>query len=233
MHLVAGVLAAALPVLLLGWFVSLWGDVLPKVYGWINLHRQGPNPAVPAFALTLIASLGVFYAPLAWDEVRKLRLSDRFVVFAVLAGLTTAVAAPTSFVWISRSYGWLWRIIDKFPDVSERSLVITAGAPVGALVLLVMYRAARNAGRSIPARILLLSLLGWLMAQTFNSMCWQRYFEPILLIGLGWLAALGAPPDRRSLRLLAGPLFLALCQFIVTSITLYREAILGWEGLTK
>jgi hypothetical protein len=199
--------------------------------------------------------LGLAFVLVAWREVLRLRLLDRAVLNTLAIAMALALIPETSYVWKTRSYGWLWRIAEMLPDVRERSVVITLLAPVGALVLLVLYRAAYAAGRRVPALILLTGLLGWLCAQMVNSMAWQRYFEPVLLLALAWLTALGIPNGPRAgglgavlgpepisgfdgrwpaLRAMlwralpwAGVVALALGQAGLVGITTYREVLSG------
>ncbi|MDX2115652.1 MAG: hypothetical protein SFZ24_08545 [Planctomycetota bacterium] len=237
-HLWAGIVGAALPVGLLAVFVVMWGGLMPRATGWVQLHAAGPNPASPAFGLALVGVLGVFYLPAALREA-AVRI-DRVMLAAMAIGLTLALVPETAYLWKSRSYGWLWRIVERTPEIGGRSVLIAVLAPLGAAWLVLMYRGAERAGRGRAALILLLSLLGWLGAQTFNSMAWQRYFEPTTLLGLAWLAALATPrgadgaglTDGLRVRLagvwpVAGALVLALGKLGLCAVTLYREALMS------
>ena len=109
---------------------------------------------------------------------------------------------------------------------ADRSIVFPVAAAVGGLVLACAWRAVSAAGRRREAAILLLSMLGWVLAQMFNSVAWQRYCEPIALIGLIWLAALAVAPngDRESAaarRWWIGPLVLGIIQLSLTSYSVY------------
>ncbi len=235
--LFAGLLAAALPTATFLYFAWMWGWRLMPIAHTpeIQKHATGLNPASPAFALALTGALGVFFLPFAWGPIRRLRISDATAWCVVIIALVAAALPETSYFWtewyMPRAYGWLWRIVEKFPAPKERSIVIIAAAPFGALVLLMLYRAAADAGRRVQAGILLLTLLGWLCAQSMNSQAWQRYFEPIITLGLIWLSAMTRATDRCSERSVArlptalGPLALAACQLGLCAITLYREVI--------
>jgi hypothetical protein len=250
LNFIAGCIAAALPAAVLLYFVWQWGWQLNPVTAddTILKHNRGPNLASPAFALALTGALGVFFIPFAWRELRALRPTDPAAFAAAAIALALSLISPTSYywteTWMPRSYGWLWRIVEKFPCIMERSIVITAAAPVGALILLLLFRAASAAGRRVPAAVLLLSLLGWLFAQTMNSMAWQRYFEPLITIALIWLASMTRatdshsdgnrcgsadgtdspkPADRWHVYIL--PLLLAAFQLGLCAITLYREVL--------
>lgn len=247
-NLLAGVAAAAMPVLVLGFLVWQWGGKLTPATtsADITKHAAGANLASPAFSLALVGALGIFFVPVFWEQARRVRLRDIGALAAVSAGLAVALAFPTSWVEFMRDYGWLWRVVQRTPDVAERSVLITLLAPVGALVLLMLHRGASAAGRRIPATILLLSILGWLLAQTMNSMAWQRYFEPMLLVGLCMLAAMNVPGSSprgedcpmpaqpreglAALRPWVGMLALALCYVALNGLTMYREV---WRDLSQ
>jgi|GEM_PF-855112 len=187
---------------LLSIFALLWGGLVPQASEFVRIHAAGPNPATPAFALALCGACGFFYLPLVWDELKRVAarpLSDAPAMLAILLGLVCAIAVRTSAtidqpretqLWKSRAYGWLWEIVRRTPDVAERSVVITIASPAGAMGLLLLWRAAKRAGRGNEALILLVALVGFVSAQTMNTMAWQRYFEPIVLIVLAWLGAL-------------------------------------------
>lgn len=209
--LVAGIMGAALPVAVLGWLVWLWGDLTPPAYR--DMHDAGANPASFAFALLCFGVFGVWFMPAAWEQVKRLRLTDWTAWGCVLMGIASGLVVRTDFERMERSFGWIWEgPIRRFPDVGGRSLVVLAGAPVGALVLLLLWRRARAAGRSAEGTILLLTTLGWLCAQTLNTMAWQRYFEPMVLIVLAMLCALGGGlRDRRGY---AGVVVLVALQFV-------------------
>ena len=245
LHPIAGAISAAMPVGVLIWFVSMWGGLMPKATGYVELHNQGPNFAAPAFCLALVGTLGVFFLPFAWHRVAALirKPADLVAVACAAGALLVALAPATSHLWKPRSYGWLWKIVEKAPDLGERSLVITALAPVGALVLLLMHRAACDAGRRLPSLILLASLLGWLLAQTMNTMAWQRYFEPMVVVALALMAAMTAhAPTRRPEQPMPaprsegrgifaragaalGPVALAGVYVLLNAVTTYREVL--------
>ena len=187
---------------LLGLFFALWGGVVPQASEFVRIHAAGPNLATPAFTLALCGVCGFFFLPLVWDGLKRWLakpLSDAPALLAVLLGLVSAVAVRTSAtidqprdtqLWKARAYGWLWEIVRRTPDVAERSLVIVVAAPAGAVGLLLLWRAAKRSGSGNAALVLLVALVGFVCAQTMNTMAWQRYFEPIVLIVLAWLGSL-------------------------------------------
>lgn len=224
--LVVGALSAAMPVALLAVFVWLWGGLIPRASGDPLLHASGANPATPALALALCGVFGVFFLATSDRPLALLRGQWAAPLIVALLGLAVALAVPTSFLEKPRAYGWFWHAVRLMPAVLDRSTLIAVAAPVGALALFVLYRGASRAGRGREATVLLLSMLAWVVAQSANAMAWQRYFDPMILIGLAWLASLGWAPGRRvTVRAVAGPLALAAVQAILSAMTLYREAI--------
>lgn len=232
-NLVAAIAACALPVAVLGAFVWMWGGLVPRAENDLirEFHTQGPNPAAFGLALAVTGVYALFFLGTLWDEVRRLRPSDWRLWAAGLAGLAVGAAFETSFQPKARAYGWVWSVVqkgdallDRLPALAalERSPVIIAGAALGAVMILPLYRAAKTRGNAAPALMLLLGLLGWVCAQSVNSMAWQRYFDPIVLIGLAMIAALGAGRGPARLRW-AGPIALAGAQLLLAIATMYRE----------
>ncbi len=242
-HLVVACLAASLPVALLAVFVALWGGLLPRTAGVVEeaaeriaFHDAGPNPATPAVALSLAAVFGVFFLPGVAGTLRRTTVRPGVVLAVVVAaGLAAALLPRTDYLWRERAYGPLWEVVRRVPAPGGRSLVLLALGPAGALGLLCLYRRAAEAGRGPQALVLLLGLSGWLAAQTMNSMAWQRYFEPMVLAALAWLAALGWPAARDSASplvrrlMLAGPLLLAAGNLGITLLQMHRPFLAAWR----
>lgn len=217
--LAAGCVGALLPLLMLGWLVWLWGGLTPPMYR--EMHDAGPNPATFAFALLCVAAFGWAFMPSAWEQVKRLRLGDWAMWACAGVGLLCAVAVRTDWDQEPRSHGWIWELpVRQLPDVWGRSVVMTVGAPVGAVVLLLLWRRAREAGRGADGLLLLLTMLGWACAQAMNTMAWQRYFEPMVLIGLAMLCALGG--GVRGKWAVGGVVLLGVLQGVVAAVTMVR-----------
>jgi hypothetical protein len=130
----------------------------------------------------------------------------------------------------ARTGGGLWKVVENTPVVADRSLLIALLAPLGAVLLLALWRAAEREGHRAPAAVLLVAIASLAVAQAGTVRTYQRYFEPLLLILLALLAALGPlgtgradPAQRRrafvSLGLLSG-LQLAGCVAVVYTVVL-------------
>lgn len=229
-NLLVGAGAAMMPIVLLGVLAWHWGGLIPASEAMRAKHGQGWNPAAIPFCLSLCAAYGVFFLGGAWGEIRRLTPRDAGLWIAGAIGLGCAVLFETGWELKTRDYGWLWRgLVKPCGDVAGRSVVLLVLAPCGAALLLLLHRAAVRRGRGLPATVLLLSLLGWLLAQSFNTMAWQRYFECTVLLGLAWLGAMatGAERSERSVSSLAprwlGPLLLGALQLSAAGATLGRE----------
>lgn len=228
-NLVCGVVAGALPAAALVVFIVLWGALLPRSEAIRGQHLQGMNPATFAFALSLFGVLGGFFLTVApggvFGHVRRLRERWGVVALSAGAGFVSAIAFPTFWVDRVRDTG-LWMLVKAGPVVMERSVVLAALAPMGAVVLVLLQRSAAEAGRRVPALVLLLGMLAWVTAQSANIMCWHRYFEPLMLVCLAWLAAMSVRERVRPVNLL-GPAALGLLLAAVSGWLVYRKAIMG------
>lgn len=229
-QLVFGVIGAALPLAVLAVFVWLWGGLLPVTEKVRAQHLKGVNPATWGFALSLCAVLGVWFLTVGHagvrDVIANLRSWFAWVAAAGVAGLASAIAVPTFWLDRVRDTGPIWKAVKIAPAPMGRSVVIAVLAPIGAVVLLLLWRRAAEAGRRVPATMLILSMVAWLAAQTANIMCWHRYFEPLILIALAWLAAMGLKGAPRRMNL-AGPIALALLLLALSAVTTYLPAIRG------
>ena len=236
------VLFASLPVLLLplamvGLFIWLWGGLTPPAYA--GLHSTGLAPVSSLVALALVGSFGIFFLPAfcpKWTDILKV---DRWLVVCVALAIAVSLAIPTAFdVSGGRWGGAIWELARRMPDVADRSLVFPPLAGLGALVLVHAWRAACRAGRAREASVLLLSLLGWMLAESVNTQSGQRYCEPIILVGLAWLAALSVSPSQEITsfrpahrRWWLGPAALGAIQLALSTFTVYLP-VLRWHSST-
>ena len=227
-RIVFTLLACAVPVLVVAGFAWLWGGLTPPSPRIRDVHGKGLNLAAPAFALALSGAYAICFLGAWRSELSRLFKPGWMAVAVIVVGVGLALAVPTSTQQPTftdppmRGYGWLWRVSGMFPALHDRSPLLVALAPMGGLALLMLWRAARANGRARSATILLVGLAGWLAAQTANPAAWQRYFDPIILISLAWLAAMGVP--ARSLRTLtAGAAILAMGFGAMSYKSIWRE----------
>lgn len=192
-------LACVPAVLVLWWFWRLWGGLTPARFA---TQHQGLNWATPAFVLANLGVASVCLAPLlapaaagAWKHARG------WLVLALLLGLACGrIPATTYDLEGGRSSG-LWNLAKVGPVEGESSVVILGLAVLGALSVVVWVRA-------LPQKhgvVFLAALAGFMVAQTANHNCWQRYVEPLVLILCSlsaasvWRAGGEAGPLRRRL----------------------------------
>ena len=236
------VLLATLPMLLLplimvGLFIWLWGGLTPPTYA--PLHSTGVAPVSSLVALALVGSFGIFFLPAfcpKWTDIFRV---DRWLVVAVLLAVAASMAIPTSFdISGGRWGGAIWILARHLPDVADRSIVFPPLAGLGALVLVHAWRAACRAGRAREAIVLLLSLLGWMLAESVNTQSGQRYCEPIILVGLAWLDALSVSPSPETTsfrtahrRWWLGPVALGAIQLALSTYTVYVPVV-RWYSST-
>ncbi len=240
-----GVLLASLfgviaPAAVVAAFAIAWGGLVPDNQEMRAHFREGYAGAAFPYALTLIAIFGpAFVAPLWAMRPRDFALS-RGMVISALVGLAASVIPQTQWAFTDRQYGWLWTLVMRFGRLTgghfervdgdmtmlERPFELIDGrtplfhltAPLGAMVLWVLWRGSTRVGEVRRASVLMLTMLGWLTAQGFNVVLAQRYFEPVLLMTLAWLAsmAVGREDIQRHRWLIFAPAALGLWQIVVT-----------------
>jgi hypothetical protein len=178
-----------LPALVVVICVTAWYGLTPL--GFQEPHEGNFSLAAPAMSLALTGLFGVFYLPIFVPSAAAMRsLIARHWRWPV-AGALFAIAVPTTYdLHDGRWGGALWSMARLSPSVAHCSVAIVALAAVGALVLAAACRAAASADRRRDAAIMLIALTAFAAAQTFNSLCFQRYFEPMILMTLSWLATL-------------------------------------------
>ncbi len=229
---IVGSVAVLLPVALLAFFVWKWQGLMPPAYR--EKHASGVSLSMPAFSLSLAAIFGGAMLASAWESVKALRLNDPYVWGAVSIGLFVSVVPPTGWnAGAGRMHGWMWEIVRLFPSPFECSPVFVAFAPIGAVALLVYWRAAAANGRKRAATILLFAGICWCAAQMMNAQAWHRYAEPPVLAGIVWLASLALPsrevrarwPALVRVGLIAGPLALAAWLLTVCVVTVYTQVL--------
>lgn len=231
--LVVGVGGFLLPVAAVVAFALAWGGLIPVDDEIRSLHGTGPTPAGPAF---MLAMLGIF-APAA--------------VLAIPGALRGALRSPACWsagavVWLlsaipltgfdpeaQRQFGWVWRVVDVIgrsltDPLRARSPVIVALAGIGGMSVAALWLSARGAGRSGTGTMLVLTMLGFTLAQSANPAVWQRYYEPAAILFIALLAAIAFDPASPPRKLRLVPLVLvALMQFALTIITTHREVFAG------
>lgn len=228
-------------------FVAMWGGTVPDHPEMRAHFERGYAGATFAFALAFVAVYGVWFLPIVWAQVKRLRITDAWAWASVMLGLVCAAVPETGWAARHRSAGIVWRMAEvwsklgggrmegtevgapmvgsRLDPIDGRSGFVMIAAPIGALIVLLLVRGAASAGRGVQARILALSLLGLVITQGFSVMVGQRYYEPFLLSGLVVMAALAVRPDQRARWWwAAGPLVLGAAQGALTAAGIFGEA---------
>lgn len=176
------------------WLIHLWGGPVPPSFK--GQHAGGMNLATPAFTLALIAIYSVFLLAWLWPALLRLWRESRPLLFiAAVIGVALAAIPETTFLFEPRSSG-LWNLV----RVEERLGVVIAGRTSPTMLALSGFGAVALLGwlRNLRPRerwMLAVALLAFVAAQTANSNCWQRYFEPFVLTLTILMALLSVRPD--------------------------------------
>lgn len=201
-------LVASIPAfLVLGWFMRLWGGLVPpffqKQYAQMSLASY-------AFLLSLLGIASIFFVGYLADPLADLMKKSKRTgaLFAGAAGALAAVIPSTTYSVEDGRFSGLWNLARLTPSIAgHTSPLIVILAAFGAVMLLVWCRA-------LPARprwIFLGAWFGFATAQAFSAQLWQRYNEPFVLIMLALMAAASRPTGSTPVytRRLTAPIRLA------------------------
>ncbi len=173
---------AMLPALaLVGWFVWSWGGLVPP--GFQRTVSAGINPATPIYALALVSCWGACIAAAHPQFFRALRSRSALLcglgaLLAALLVVTTPDAPPLGTRW----GGIVWNVAGRFPVIGGRSIVLVPMALVGGVVIgAILNIAARHPRRSEAWTALSALALG-VVAQTANTLCFERYLAPMVIV---------------------------------------------------
>lgn len=187
-------LAMAMPVAVLATFVLLWHGLVPPKFK--ALHASGVNPAAIGFTLTLVAAYGACLLPAAREGVRRLVARPGTVIGIAVMGAALAALGPSfASEEAGRNGGWVWTAVAHAPVIAGRSVVILFGGSCGAIVIAVLVAELEPHGGKHAALILLAALGGFVAAHVANAQIFQRYYDPMVLLTLVWLAV--TLPERR------------------------------------
>lgn len=189
-------LPAVVTVALLAWW---WRGLTPPYVE--ARHAAIGNPFGFGFTVSLVGLFGVFYLPLVASRT-KLAAPNRAVwalpVVMLLAAALTLLTPTTLNKAEGRWGGPIWSLVDHLPVIADRSVLFPLLAAIGGAYLVIGVRRAAALNRSFEATILLIALASFTVSHAVQPWCAQRYFEPIILVFVTWLASLGVGPDQRS-----------------------------------
>ncbi|MBL9150025.1 MAG: glycosyltransferase family 39 protein [Phycisphaerae bacterium] len=213
------VIACAMPIAVLATFVVLWGGLVPPRF---KAFHTGGGVQIGTFgyALAILAAYGLPLAIVAEDGLAKLARRPSIALGALALGVVVAALGPSSAsLEAGRNGGWMWRLADLGPDLGARSLVIVAGGAVGMLVLVALYLEAEAKARANEALVLVVAFFAYVAAHAANAQVFQRYFDPIALLTILWLAGLAGSSRKRTIAFT----FVALVQAGFAYLALVRS----------
>ncbi len=184
----------ALPLIVLGWLIALWGGIMPPAYR--TLHNAGANLAMPAFALSLLALWGLPWT-IASGALSIFRSASemRWMILGAVLGILCATLTPTTFDQSAgRWAGPLWGVVALAPSIGQRSVIFLILAPIGGIFLAAILRSAVRNAQTYGAAVLGVSCAAMLGALTVNTQCWERYVDLPMLALLPLMVVLGLRP---------------------------------------
>lgn len=179
----------------LGVFMWMWGGLVPPAFqaggDGAAQHAGGLNLAVTGYVLTLFGTYGGVAMLLMFPLWRE----DHLVVRRMAAGGAIGLAVGLTFASApgaeaGRSGGWLWTLAELAPVFGGRSMVIAMGATWGGAVAGALFGLLVRSGQGRAAWITLALATSFLAAYSANLQAFQRYFDPAVLLALGWILAL-------------------------------------------
>lgn len=204
----ARLLPALLPVLALAPLVLLWGGLTPPSF---SEHQGGLDPHVGLTELAVLGGLALPWAPWLWAE-----RSAALALGSLALGAVLLLLFPIPWVEDPLRYGGsLWRAASLLPDLLGSTALFWVLVPTGLLALATLLRRAWWTGDLLPAAATLL----FLVANLASARAYQKYYEPFLLLALGWTLSRGPQPPRWAW---AGPAALALAWLAVALVRFVR-----------
>jgi hypothetical protein len=97
---------------------------------------------------------------------------------------------------------------------------------LGGFMVAALWSRADRAGRGGAAGMLLAALAVMVLAQCLNAQTFQRYFDPWVLLAIGWLAAMGSG-ERRERWLVRGTVALTAVQLVMSAAVVLKPALTG------
>ena len=215
--------------LILAAFARLWHGLTPPFFHEQHLVKGHSiiNWATVPFILSLIGLFSLFFLGWLWTGVaRAWRASRLTLVLIALATIAWAAIPETTFMREPRS-GGLWGVVEKMESAGlsiahHTSPLLLLLAPLGAVMLAGWLMLIDDKRRWIIGA----AVAAFVAAQSANANCWQRYYEPFLLMLFALLAArygasaIDSGTSRRGSWLAAwrliGPVLLTLLLGIIT-----------------
>jgi len=187
------VAAATIPaILILAAFIKVWGGLVPPMFQtalindqFSHANTQGINLSTPLFLLAQIGIITFFFAGYLWPRVRSFDrvLRNRVIASAALIAIASLIL-PTTFSVPEGRYGGWWQLAKLTPTLAHIAPLLVIMATFGAAATTAWALALPYRARWLA----IAALAAFTAAQTANANAWQRYHEPLLIMGLAVLA---------------------------------------------
>lgn len=235
-------------------FMTIWGGAVPPRFQ--AFHQSMGNPAAPVVAVAVFGVWGLPLLPGLWRGAdggqRSLALLAASLALVLSSTVETgyrkvlppaAQQSGTAFQRtgheqpidavvgaheVGRWGGPLWDAARGLPVIGGRSLAVVGMAAVGGAVLALLWSAAHLRGQGQQAAWLLAAMAGMALSQAANAQTFQRYFDPWVLLAIGWLVAMGFRRGDQGQGLIrAGLGVLALGQLAMAAVAVLGPAVWG------
>ena len=217
----------------LGGFALAWGGLVPPSFqpggSGAMTHSGGINLAVAPYVLTLF---GVYALPSMmvllpiWREDSDIRRSGMWGALVGLAIGITLESIPGAEH--GRTGGWLWTLADRLPVLASRSSLLLPGSVLGGLTAGLLLGLVSSAGRTRAGWLMIGFAASFLAAYTANAQAFQRYFDPMVLLAIGWTmllasGAVSAGGILTPLRIASAGIAAAAMQAVFAIATVYLK----------
>lgn len=190
-------------------FALRWHGLLPPSQVII---AGGMNIAGPAMVLAVTGMLGPFFAPLFLPELKRGSLRD--AAWGALIGLIVGGGPESSYNLSAGRISGIWNAVRHAPVVFHRSPLFILAATLGGALIAVWLNLLPRRDRIIWATV----VISFGATQLFMKFAFQRYDEPIVLMGAIVSAASFA--RRAPNWAWAGPMLLSATLAAITILSL-------------
>jgi len=182
-------------------FFILWRGPTPPAF---ISHSRHLSPQAPIYIVSLLAVYGLFFFP--WFLTLWHQYQPRLSVLALFISTGLALLALTSLSPLTRTEtgGMLWLLAEHLPRLAGTSLIFWLLLPIGLiwLYLLGCHLTSSN------DYLFPVAFIAWALSNILNAKIYQRYFDTLLLVFLGY-ALMDVKPNRKMAWLSPAVLLLA------------------------
>jgi hypothetical protein len=191
-----------LPLLLvLGYFLTLWHGLLPPEFVGEHLSKSSKfNFTVLPFVTSLFAIFSLFYLGYLIEGLKKIETSElyKILLVSVIVGLAIAIWFPSNYDRAAGRYGgWLWIFVKNLPTIQNRSVLFLVLSPLGTVLISLWYKVTLQNKNSNDV-LIFLSMMAWSVVNATSMRTYQRYYEPLILITLAFLASRQVDYSKKS-----------------------------------